>query len=189
MMQQMCKRIFLISCVLFVAVLQSGCIGLATVVPAECKNETPFTGIHDIFWKQPQPNKELAFGIVIPEVPTPKASTKAEFLKDWGNPDEIITASENGETWIYNKTLWCGLVPVLIVPVPLLLPVCNGFDRIEFQGQNAKRLHTRRIVIHGAVMSIFLVGAGGMDPVCRLPLPPNNGVDSDAAKPASQVSP
>ena len=184
----MCKLMLVILSVSFVALTLSGCIGLAVVVPDECKNETPFTGIHDIYWKPPSPKKELAFGMVIQEVPTPKASTKAEFLNDWGNPDEIITASENEETWIYNKTLWCGLVPVLFVPVPLLLPVCNGFDRIEFQGQNAIRLHTRRIVIHGTVIAVS-GGAGGMDPTCRLPLPPNNGIDSNAANPTTQVTP
>jgi hypothetical protein len=164
--------------VFIVAITQSGCIGLVVNGPAECKNETPFTGVHNIFWKTPQ-SKEAS----------PKGSTKAEFLKDWGKPDEIISPSENEETWIYNRKLWCGVIPVVLLPVPFILPVCDGFDRIEFQGNEAKSLHTRHIARPGYVS----VGPGGAqewsDPACRFPLPPNNGVDSDAAKPAAQVTP
>jgi hypothetical protein len=169
----MCGRILVLCCVFIVAITQSGCIGLIVNVPAECKNETPLTDIHDIFWTKPQ-SKEAS----------PKGSTKAEFLKDWGKPDEIISVSDNEETWIYNRKLWCGVIPVFLLPVPLILPVCDGFDRIEFQGNEAKSLHTRHTVTGGLVFPV----AGG-DPTCRLPLPPNNGVDSDAAKPAAQVTP
>jgi hypothetical protein len=171
----MCRRILVLCCIFFVAITQSGCIGLIVNASAECKNETPFTGVHDIFWTKPR-SKEAS----------PKGSTKAEFLKDWGKPDEIISTSENEETWIYNRKLWCGVIPVFLLPVPLILPVCDGFDRIEFQGNEAKRLHTRHTVMAGLVLPY---GPAGADPACRLPLPPNNGVDSDAAKPAAQVTP
>jgi hypothetical protein len=174
----MCGRILVLCCVFIVAITQSGCFGLIGNRPAECKNETPFTGVHDIFWTKPQS-----------EETSPKGSTKAEFLKDWGKPDEIISASENEETWIYNRKLWCGVIPVLVLPVPLILPVCDGFDRIEFQGNEAKSLHTRHIARPGYVNW----GPGGADewsdPACRFPLPPNSGIDSDAAKPAAQVTP
>jgi hypothetical protein len=138
------------------------------------QERTPLTDIHDIFWTKPQ-SKEAP----------PKGSTKAEFLKDWGKPDEIISASENEETWIYNRKLWGGLIPVILLPVPLILPVCDGFDRIEFQGNEAKRLHTRHTVTGGFVIPV----AGGSDPACRFPLPPNSRVDSDATKPTEQVVP
>ena len=174
----MSGRILVSCCVFIVAITQSGCIGLIVNAPAECKNETPFTGVHDIFWTTPH-SKEAS----------PKGSTKAEFLKDWGKPDEVISASENEETWIYHRKLWCGVIPVLLLPVPLILPVCDGFDRIEFQGNEAMILHTRHIARPGYVS----VGPGGAqewsDPACRFPLPLNNGVDSDAAKPATQVTP
>jgi hypothetical protein len=163
--------------VFIVAITQSGCFGLIVNRPAECKNETPFTGVHNIFWTKPR-SKETS----------PKGSTKAEFLKDWGKPDEIISASENEETWIYNRKLWCGVIPVLLLPVPLMLPVCDGFDRIEFQGNEAKILHTR----HTARPGYVNWGPGAdewSDPACRFPLPPNNGVDADAVKPAAQVTP
>ena len=136
--QQMCGRILVLGCVFLAAITQSGCIGLMVSTPAECKNAIPFTGVHDTFvWTKPSPQK---------------VTTKAEFLKDWGNPDEIISTSENEATWIYKRKLWCGVMPVFLLPVPLLLPMCDGFDRIEFQGTEAKNLHTRHIAMAGFIM-------------------------------------
>jgi hypothetical protein len=132
---------------------------------------------------------------VVQKVQIPEKSTKAEFLKDWGKPDEIISSSESVETWIYNRKLWCGVMPVLILPVPLIFPVCDGFDRVEFKDNKATRLHTRSIVFGGGILLVVPFGGGGAlgrgvkDAACRFPLPPNNGVDSDAAKPAAQVTP
>jgi len=185
----MFKRTLVISCVSCVALTLSGCIGLILNTPGECKNETPFTGVHDIFWKKPHPKQELIFGLVIPEVPAPKASNKNEFLTDWGKPDEIISTSENMETWIYNRKLWCGFMPVLILPVPFILPVCDGFDRIEFKDNIAIRLHTRSIVWGGAVGFFVGGGSGGKDPVCRYPLHTSNVGNSDATVPPEQARP
>lgn len=185
----MCKLLLATFCAFIVAITQTGCVGLIINTPGECKNETPFTGVHDIFWKKPHPKQELLFGLVIPEVQAPNVSNKKEFLNDWGKPDEIIYTSESMETWIYNRKLWCGFMPVLILPVPFILPVCDGFDRIEFKDNIAIRLHTRSIVWGGAVVILGGGGSGGIDPDCRYPLPPNNGVDSDTTKPAAQVTP
>jgi hypothetical protein len=171
----MCGRILVFCCIFFVAITQSGCFGLIVNTTAECKNESPFPDIHNnTLWRGSLPPRRVA--------------TKEAFLKDWGNPDEIISTSENEETWIYDRKLWCGVIPILFVlPVPLILPVCDGFDRIEFHGNEAKNLHTRHIVESG-----FYVGMrefAETEPACRLPLPSNNGVDSDAEKPAAQVIP
>ncbi|MCJ7616079.1 MAG: DUF2846 domain-containing protein [Desulfobacterales bacterium] len=161
----MCRPTMAIICVFFVAITLSGCVGLALNIPEECKNETPYTGVHDIFWKK--------------QKPVPKASNKEEFIKDWGKPDQIILYSENVETWIYERKLWCGVVPFLLLPVPFILPVCEGFDQIEFQGNEATRLHTRHIVSGGLVVGIPGGYYGGIDPVCRYPLPPKSSVGSD----------
>lgn len=168
----MCGRILVLGCIFLVAITQSGCIGLFVAGPTDYKNEMPTTRVHDIFLINPPAKK----------------STKEEFLKDWGNPDEITSTSENEETWIYNRQLWCGVIPIFLLPVPLILPVCEGFDRIEFQGNETKSLHTRHTVLAGFVIGAG-AAAGGADPPCRLPPSANNGVDSDAAKPAVQVVP
>jgi hypothetical protein len=102
----MCRRILVFCCIFFVAITQSGCFGLIRNTTAECKNETPFPDIHNTLWRE--------------SLPPQKVVTKEAFLKDWGNPDEIISTSENEETWIYDRKLWCGVIPILIVlPVPV----------------------------------------------------------------------
>lgn len=174
------RRILVICCVLFAVLTLSGCIGMIVNSPEECTNQTPFTGYHDIFWKPPPPKKE-AIGLVFER--SPKASSKSEFLKDWGNPDEIISTSEKLETWIYHRKLWCGIIPVLILPVPLILPVCDGFDRIEFKENKAIRLHARSIVWKGGILFVLypiggppLIGGEVGESACRFPLYSNNGV-------------
>lgn len=138
----------------------SGCFGIAVNSPVECVNETPYTGVHD-FFSMPSVNKERL---------TPKASTKAEFLKKWGDPDKVISAAEKEDVWVYERNLWCGVIPIAIIPVPLILPVCDGFDKIYFLDGNAKRLHTRH-----TSTALFFIGIGGSgsasDPICKYPIP------------------
>jgi len=167
----MYKSILVIICTSLASFTLSSCVALGTYLPDECKDETPFTGVHDIFWKKPINQKK---------------STKAEFLNDWGRPDEIISSSGNKEIWIYKRHLWCGVMPIIILPIPFILPVCDGFDRIEFNDNEAVSLHTRSIV-----SSIYFLkpDKSEIGSACRFPLPPNNGVDSDAAESATQVTP
>jgi len=177
------RLMLLICCGLFALTL-SGCIGLIVNRPDECNNVTPFTGVHDVFRKQPKEIEIGPFGNVVPQ-----RSSKNEFLKYWGKPDEIITTAENQETWLYNKRLWCGIIPVIILPIPLILPVCNGFDRIEFRGNEATRLRTKLIV---STVFVFILGGGSIiesDPGCPYPLYIDNNVDTDTIKPTTQATP
>ena len=154
----------------------SGC-GIFLALPSECRNEFPTTEARNVlFWDSKNP---------------PKSSTKEDFLKEWGPPKSILSTSENKETgfyetrlspttenretWVYESRLWCGFGPIILVPIPLLLPVCDGFERIEFQGNDAKNLHIRRILSMGGI--IFPLGAGGLDPVCRYNIPIDIGMD------------
>lgn len=148
----MFKRMLIVCGTILIATAQSGCFGLYVHLPKECENEIPRTDIHDIFWLRTSSHK---------------TSSKEEFLKEWGKPDEIIANSPNDETWIYRRKLWCGATPVFMLPLPLLLPVCDGFDRIEFKGSESTRLHTRRMVTDGGALPF----GGGSDPICRHPFP------------------
>jgi hypothetical protein len=145
------KSILAIVCVFFLTSTLSGC-GIFLAIPSECKNEVPITSARDIFWS-------------LPKEPI-KCSTKEEFLKEWGKPIKILSTSEDKETWIYERSLWCGFGPfIFFVPIPLLLPVCDGFDHIEFHDGEAKYLHTRRI--RPMFVIIFPPLFGHADPVCR----------------------
>lgn len=147
----------------FISLTLTGCFGLAVNSPVECKNETPYTGVHDFFGQKG--------GIL---AAAPKASTKSVFLKEWGEPDKKIPVLENEETWIYERHLWCGVIPMVFIPIPLILPVCDGFDKIYFVGNEATRLHTR----HTSTGGFFIMmspaggaGGGGNDPACNYPIP------------------
>ena len=160
---QIYSRILLFCCVLFVALTQTGCIGLIVLPPQECKREAPYTDIH---------NSSVEPAALPYTNPTP--STKEEIREVWGKPDEIITVSENEETWIYKKNLWCGVIPVFILPVPFIIPVCEGFDRVGFRGNEATRTHTRQLNIYGFILWVFppgaFGGAGGGGEGCEYPL-------------------
>jgi hypothetical protein len=127
------RRILILCCVLSVALTQTGCIGLSVQTPKECKIEAPSTNIHD--------SSDGPSGL---NDANPIPSTKEEVREVWGKPDEIITVSENEETWVYNKTLWCGVWPIIILPIPFVLPVCSGFEQIGFRGNEAISIHSRQ---------------------------------------------
>jgi len=176
----MYKSILVIICASLVSFTLSGCFGLAVNSPVECKNETPYTGVHDIFGQTAANRERLSetAANMLDSIgmlgQTPKASTKADFLKSWGEPDKIISTSENQETWIYERLLWCGVIPMVIIPIPLVLPVCDGFDKIYFVGNEAKLLHTRHSSTGGFFIMMSPAGGasgGGSDPVCKYPLP------------------
>src|SRR5689334_6853241 len=56
----------------------------------------------------------------------------ASWLEEhWGQPSRIkqVTRPEQFELWTYKfGKRWCGIMPCIIVPIPLLLPV--GRDRV-----------------------------------------------------------
>ena len=72
-------------------------------------------------------------------------STRNNFLLAWGAPSEKV-ATTKGETWIYAESgRWCGLWIFAILPVPLVLPVCETFDKVDFEGEVAVNSVSRRI--------------------------------------------
>jgi len=71
--------------------------------------------------------------------------SKGYFLNAWGEPKERVT-SINGETWVYEENgRWCGLwLGLIIIPIPLVLPVCETFDNVYFEGDVAVSIKSRR---------------------------------------------
>jgi hypothetical protein len=82
----------------------------------------------------------------------------------------------------------CGVIPAFVIAVPVPLPVCDGFERIEFEDDHAMCLHRRRIVRFGFIGTIG-GGTSFNDPVCRHPLPSNNCVASELENSDEQFSP
>ena len=91
------------------------------------------------------------------DVPVPL--TKDGFLAVWGAPKEKMTTPK-GETWIYaEEGRWCGLWIAFFVPVPLLLPVCETFDRVDFEGELAVRSKSRRPQGFGVGLNLLNISA------------------------------
>jgi hypothetical protein len=181
---EMGKRMLAVGVLCFATIVLSGCVGLVLVHPAECENETPSTRIHDLFvpidfrdflaFKKPKP---------------PPCSSKEEFLKEWGKPKWVSSTAAGKDLWTYERPLWCGVIPIFLLPVPLVLPVCNGFDRIEFEGDEGARLHTRRTVTAAFFIGLYGGGGAGADPACFFPLPAQAAKELDAAKPVTHLTP
>ena len=74
--------------------------------------------------------------------------------QSWGEPSKVrrVTRPTEDELWTYNfDHKWCGIMPCVIVPVPLLLPV--GTERVIF--------HIRE----GRVASVDVTTLGGYQAV------------------------
>jgi hypothetical protein len=161
------RRILGLSFAVVAALTLSGCVGLLVNTPEECPSETPYPGVHDLnLFKADGRNLPRPVAGVFNKLgmllSVPNTATKAEFAKEWGEPDKIINRSATEETWIYEKHIWCGVCPVFLLPLPLVLPVCDGFDKVEFKDDVAMRLHTRRNTVGGFIIFFYpFAGAAG----------------------------
>jgi hypothetical protein len=103
------KSILTFVCVVFLTSTLSGC-GLFFAYPVECKNELPSTSARDVLFWDPKYR--------------PQRSTKEEFLKEWGKPVKILAPSENKETWVYERSLWCGFGPIIFFRSDTFIAPC-----------------------------------------------------------------
>ncbi len=157
------KRFRTLSCVVVLASALSGC-ALFSLTPHQCeKTDTPNLAR--------MMQREVA-GIPAPPGGQPCCTT-SDFLKSWGKPDRIEPGGGNAEAWTWNRRSWCGYLPVvLFVPVPLMLPVCTGYDRIEFQGDSAQTIQTRTKRWCGIIGFLF-PGIAGCETRCSRPAYPD----------------
>jgi hypothetical protein len=161
---------------------------MAVTSPAECKCEIPYTGIHDRNFYKYDREKVSDTGAQLLKlygmtpVEKPKYSTKEEFLKEWGKPDSIINNEANLEVWEYKRNIWCGVTLFVFIPVPFMLPVCDGFDKVSFKGNESVNLYTRRGTTGGFFIVMSPAGGSsgsGSDPACKYPIPCYRSVDSE----------
>jgi hypothetical protein len=80
--------------------------------------------------------------------------TKGELLHDRGEPDEVTVTEETEEVWIYyvSRNQWCGVTPAWLVPIPLLVPACDEYDRFNFLGDEAKKAEAIRVAKTGGMI-------------------------------------
>jgi len=143
-----------LAAVLFLPLLASGCIGLGVIGPHECQSDVPLINYtyNKDKWGPKYKSKDAVdtFNYL---------QTKDEFIKSWGTPDKILYTSDNEMTLEYIRNSWCGIMPAFIVIVPLILPVCDGFDRITFKGDNATHIHFKRTDGFGIIFPFLVSGS------------------------------
>ncbi|HEY5761619.1 MAG TPA: hypothetical protein VIS73_00280 [Rhodocyclaceae bacterium] len=72
-----------------------------------------------------------------------------DFLSAWGEPASRRTTA-GGEIWTYaERGRWCGAWIFAIVPLPLLLPICDTYDEVTFEDGRAVRARSRRFHLTG----------------------------------------
>lgn len=103
--------------------LLSGCAGVMTV-------HNPDTEIKDLNFKL------ASKGFLNTDATENSNYTKKSVLEIWGKPDSIKVNGAK-EQWKYNQTglAWAGLIPVIIVPIPLLVPVGKNGVVLVFQDE------------------------------------------------------
>ena len=110
---------------LFLCAFLPGCVGLMRA------NETVKAGADSCtelssYCRFPLDPKSATY----PNRPIPYPPSKAEVFEKFGKPD-LISQREDVEVWRYNHDwAWRGIMPVLIIHIPLLIPV--GYNHWEF---------------------------------------------------------
>ena len=120
-------RLLCLATIIFV----TGCgpsIGLYQFTPEVCKSSKP-----SVLWSATKkdaseynPLSENGF-----------KPSKEDFLSIRGEPDEITILPDNEEIWTYKEKIWCGYGPTFFVMVPLVLPACDGFNKITFENDTS----------------------------------------------------
>jgi hypothetical protein len=119
-----------------------GCVGFALDIPTthEIPNPVPLMPKEGAFGSANKPDRWACQSDAQASVPL----TKTDFLNSWGVPTEKV-ATAKGETWIYaERNRWCGLWVFVIIPVPVVLPVCDTYDKVTFEGDAAVSSESRR---------------------------------------------
>jgi len=140
-----------------------GCVGLFVAYPTECSSDLPICDY--IYEKNKWGPTPRPFRSRTPSVPN-RLLPKDSFISKWGEPTERIQVSDYEEILIYKFDIWCGAVPIYILPVPLVAPACEGFDRITFKGDQATHIHFKRGNEGGFVLAPGFIGPVGRERPC-----------------------
>lgn len=87
----------------------------------------------------------------------------SEWLRiHWDEPSRIHRSSGNSETWTYGfRPIWEGLVPCMIVPIPLVLPLAR--EQVSFTLRDGRVIDARwkKPWMVGPVAGFMLSPEGG----------------------------
>jgi hypothetical protein len=125
----------------------SGCVGIAFVHPKVDE--------HDRFYLAARPS-------VLPT--SAPNTTKTEATEHWGTPDKIEHVDAVRERWFYYNSLsWAGIIPMLILPIPMVIPTGHDYVELLFEGENAVKARTSQTGWSGFACRVFSdLGCGAL---------------------------
>ena len=91
--------------------------------------------------------------------------TAAQLQEFWGHPNHItLVSGSSDELWTYkSRTIWEGVIPVMIIPIPLVLPVTR--EKVRFTIRDGRVINARitRSAMAGGAYGMILGpdGRGG----------------------------
>jgi hypothetical protein len=144
------KKILLI---LFSCTLLSGCVGAVGLYPKSVAYKAPFA-------------RNTSYSDSTGELRSTKTSTQEAFLQEWGKPSHKELSADT-ECWIYHqRNEVCGVVLGVVIPIPLVLPVCSSEDRICFKNGAASSITVRQTTEGGIMCGLFVNGFHGGPDLC-----------------------
>ena len=64
---------------------------------------------------------------------------KSEITAAWGKPDKVIPQGTQAEIWQYSNGFnWRGVVLMIGIPIPLVLPLSRSYTEVYFAGDKAE---------------------------------------------------
>jgi hypothetical protein len=154
------KRFDIVTAVKLVSViaatlLAQGCVGIVTR-HMETKTFEPA-----IVAKKPATYSVGERSVESGNDPSNESPTSLWVKQSWGPPSQIkqVTRPTEDELWIYNfDHKWCGIMPCVIVPIPLLLPV--GTERVIFHIREG-RVTSAEVTTLGGYQAVAGIGSDG----------------------------
>lgn len=147
--------LFKLTSVLAISLFTQGCVGVVT------RDMETQTFEPAMIAEMPATYSVEASGKTFGNDPWIENPTSLWVKQHWGQPSHIkqVTRPTEGELWTYNfDHKWCGVIPYIVIPIPLLLPV--GRDRVVFHIQ-AGRVASADVTTIGGYQAVAGLGPEG----------------------------
>lgn len=117
---------FLSLSLLITVLFTSGCAGIAFVHTKETRLNK--------FW----PDDSYGLMSLTPDCKYKRNPTKKEVRSSWGKPDDTFLKGQLA-VWQYDNGMnWYGVIPMLGIPIPLVLPLTRSHIDIYFLGDSGQ---------------------------------------------------
>jgi hypothetical protein len=91
--------------------------------------------------------------------------TQADVKSQWGTPDKIEDGATAKQRWIYYDGLsWAGVIPMIGIGIPLLVPSGRDYVEMVFDGDKAFRARRSRTGWSGFICGFL--DEGGVQKGC-----------------------